>query len=217
MRAILIVRPETGDSVPLRADVALIDLTGPDAEMSRLRAIAENYRSAGTEIWARIPAVEHPQSRLVLAPALALRPSTVFLTAAATAHDVVLLDARLAVAEALAGLAHGGTRIAACVGGTSASVFALAGFAGCSRRLAALAFDPEALKSDLAAIDADAPLALARDLALLAARSASVPAIDAAAMGSDPAGDALRSFRQGFAAKVATHPSQVDPIQAAGA
>jgi citrate lyase subunit beta / citryl-CoA lyase len=103
-------------------------------------------------------------------------PDGVFFDGAGGA-GVQRLGARLAVFEAEAGLEDGATAIVAIAAQTAAAVFLLGGYADCSPRLKALAFDSQALAGSLALDPAAAPVATARSLTILAAAAANVPAI----------------------------------------
>jgi citrate lyase subunit beta / citryl-CoA lyase len=93
--------------------------------------------------------------------------------------DVQHLGIKLAVREAKLGFADGATWLIARAGATPGALFHLGSFAGASRRLAALAFDGEALAASLRRSEdaPDAPLAVARSLTLFAAKAAGVPAL----------------------------------------
>jgi citrate lyase subunit beta / citryl-CoA lyase len=101
--------------------------------------------------------------------------------------DVQHLGIKLAVREAELGIADGATRIIVLAGGTPGAIFQLASFAGASARLIALAFDSSVLAASLGANDdaPGAPLILARNLTLFAARAAGVMALLVENAGAD--------------------------------
>jgi citrate lyase subunit beta / citryl-CoA lyase len=128
--------------------------------------------------------------------------------------DVQHLGVKLAVREAELGLADGATRVIAFVAGPGA-IFQLGSFVGASSRLAALAFDAQAFAKSLGLKDMTAPpLALARDLTLLAAKASGVAAIlvDASANSAETYKAARRD---GFDAIVVRDPSDIATVRAA--
>ena len=151
---------------------------------------------------------------------MAAAPHGIVLPRCAGARDVARLGARLAVEEAIRGLADGGTRILAEIA-TARGIFALHGLAGASSRLSGITLDAEALQSEIGAPEnRDAagspipPLAQARSLVRLAAAAAGVEAIDAACLpGGDLAAEVAAARRDGFGSKIATCPAQVRVIE----
>lgn len=153
-------------------------------------------------------------------------PDGIVLPKAQGGVDVSHLGAKLAVREAEGDLPDGATRIIAIATETAASLFRLGTYAGSSHRLEGLAWGGEDLSADLGAESNRArdggyadPYRLARTLTLAGAAAAGVVAIDAVftkfrdidglAMEADTA------RRDGFCAKMAIHPDQVAPINAA--
>lgn len=147
-------------------------------------------------------------------------PAFVVLPRAEGGADVEHLAALLAVAEAESGIADGATRIIASAADTARAVFSLGTYAGTAPRLAALLWDPHALAASHAAARVHAPTAsLARTLLLMGAAAAGVPAIDSAFAdlvdGPGLAAEAAAAAADGFAGKLAAHPSEVETINAA--
>ncbi len=149
-------------------------------------------------------------------------PDAILLPGSLGAASVQQLSAKLAVREARFSLADGATRIIA-VADTAQSLFSMGSYRGSSKRLAGIAWSAEALRADIGAEtdrdrlgDSYGPYRLARDLTLLAATAARVPAIDAAFPDArDPEGlraEALAARRDGFAGKMAIDPAQVGAI-----
>lgn len=145
----------------------------------------------------------------------------VFLSGACGGASIQQLSAKLAVREAECGRDDGATRIVAMPTQTPAAIFQLATYAGASRRLAALAFDFEALRLAIGARaeakeSPTAPFGFARASMLFAAAAAQVAAIDRAfADVADERGlrdDCGAARRDGFTAKLAIHPSQIPVI-----
>ncbi|WP_036260973.1 HpcH/HpaI aldolase/citrate lyase family protein [Methylocapsa aurea] len=133
------------------------------------------------------------------------------------------LGAMLAVKEAQADLADGAIKIIPIVTETAAALFNMGTYAGASQRLAGLTWGAEDLAACLGAEenrDEDGayrgPYALARNLTLLAASAADVPAIDTVYLNfRDLAGFRLEcaaARRDGFIGKMAIHPAQVEII-----
>lgn len=152
-------------------------------------------------------------------------PDGIVLPKSAGGGDVALLDARLAVREALHGLEDRSTRIVAIATETAAAIFGLGSYAGVSSRLAGIAWGAEDLGADTGALAPRAdggwtePNRLVRNLTLFGAAAAGVAAIDTVYTNFRDA-DGLRAeceaaARDGFSAKLAIHPDQVDVINAA--
>lgn len=142
--------------------------------------------------------------------ALPARPDALLLRGAVGGRDLQHLGAKLAVREAELGLPAGRIGILAAGADTPAGVLALAGLAGASPRLRALVWDAGRLARALGLSDpAAAPLLRARDLLLIAAAAAGVPALVLPEPGR--ALDALcaAAARDGFAGIVARHPGEV--------
>jgi citrate lyase subunit beta/citryl-CoA lyase len=152
-------------------------------------------------------------------------PDGIVLPKALSGADVTLLDAKLAVREALHGLEDGSTCILALALEASASLFNLGTYRGASPRLAGLGWGAEDLAAEIGArtnrVDGawTSPFALVRNLALFAANAAGVPAIDSIhAELRDVEGlrrSCAEAVRDGFSGKLAIHPDQVEPINEA--
>ncbi len=152
------------------------------------------------------------------------RPDAIVLPKA-TPADVLRLDHYLAAFEAVNAIEAGTTELICIATETPAAIFQLGGFAGASRRLAGLTWGAEDLAAALGA-DNRAPdgryddtFRLARALCVLAAHAAGVPAIDTVFVDfRDAAGlaaECAAAARAGFTGKMAIHPAQVGPINAA--
>lgn len=126
--------------------------------------------------------------------------------------DVQNLGVKLAVREAESGLADGATRIVALIDAPGA-VLRLDSFAGASKRLAALAFDAQTFATAAGIADLNAaPIGLARNLTLLAAKAAGVAAILVDATHSSD--DYKTAKRDGFDAIVVRDPANVANVRA---
>lgn len=147
----------------------------------------------------------------------------VFLSQACGGASIQHLSAKLAAREAECGRDDGATRIVAMATQTPAAIFELATYAGASRRLAALAFDFHLLRlaigaqAERSARDGPTtPFGIARASMLFAAAAARVAAIDRPFPdASDENGlreECREARRDGFAAKLAVHPTQIRVI-----
>jgi len=152
-------------------------------------------------------------------------PDGIVLPKATSGSDVALLDARLAVREALHGLADGGTQIIAIATESASALFGLGTYQGASERVAGLAWGAEDLSADTGAQATRAdggwtePNRLVRSLALFGAAAAGVPAIDTVFTDfRDLEGlraECETAVRDGFSGKLAIHPDQVEIINEA--
>ena len=146
---------------------------------------------------------------------MAGRPDAVLLPGAVGAQDVQHLAAKLAVREAEHGLPDGVTRILAMAADSAAGVLALASLPGSSPRLLALGWDPAALAAGLG-VDADAsPVRAARDLLLIAAAAAGLPALDGGMARDDLAAACAAARHDGFSGRFARRPDEIAVIAAA--
>ena len=158
----------------------------------------------------------------------AARPDAVMLPKAEGGTSITHLDAKLAVREAVNGIADGQIKIIAIATETAAALFRAGTYAGASKRLSALTWGAEDLSADLGAetnrnsegvlLD---PYRLARVLCLAGAASAGVPAIDTVFTDfRDSDREAFRrecgaARRDGFGGKMAIHPTQIPIINQA--
>ena len=140
-----------------------------------------------------------------------------------TGADVQRLAALLCVAEAEEGLAEDSTLILAMTDGILPAPVSPQGFAGKSRRLAALVWDRIGLERSLGASCARTEggqwrnaFCAARAAVLLSAAAAGVPAYDTAtALSGDAfAADCRQSRGDGFFGRVATDAAQLSVIEA---
>ena len=212
------------------ADALILDLEDAVAPARRPAArelVAACLRAhPGARLWVRINAPGSPQALADLAAVVPAAPAGIVLPKADGAADVVRLGHYLSALEVAGGLAEGRTRIAVVATETPASLFALGGYAPPPPRLAALTWGAEDLAAALGAAanrEADgayaAPFTFARTLCLAAAAAAGVAPIDTVFTDfRDTAGlaaEAAAARRAGFVGKLAIHPDQVGPINAA--
>jgi citrate lyase subunit beta/citryl-CoA lyase len=156
---------------------------------------------------------------------LAGAPDGVMLPKCGGGADAILLDAKLAAREAIAGLPDGSTRLIVLPTETPAAIFTLGSYRGATRRLEAIAWAGEDLSAAIGAETNRAadnaytePYRVVRALALFAAVSAEVLPVDTIyANFRDLDGlraECMDARRDGFAAKMAIHPAQVPVINA---
>ncbi len=236
MRALLLVHAECEaeieNALDSSADALVFDLTqlaATDAPLARKRALAALQRArqkAGPPLlYVRVNGLRSDLVDADLDAIMPGRPDGIVLPHSENGADIQHLSVKLAVREAEYGLRDGATKIIAMAAETPASLFHLGSYVGASRRLAGLIYGAAELARALGIEmherpdgTPSAPLALARNLTLFAAKAADVMAIDAASpIGRDDAGlrrDCETARRDGFAGKLALHPSQVAIINA---
>jgi citrate lyase subunit beta/citryl-CoA lyase len=202
------------------ASALLLDLREPRAGALAFLRQACGF-GARPALYARLGPVEHPGFDLALESMLQSPPDGIFLDGAEGGASVQHLAAKLAVFEARAGLADGAMTIIAGAAGTPAAIFTLHSYKGCSPRLAALAWERDALTRALA-LDSwpgvvPAPLAVARGLLVLGAAAAGLPALDAPSPHPYDAIElreiCLLARADGFEGKLATRPEEIDIIE----
>ena len=174
-------------------------------------------------LYVRINALDSGLSEGDLDVVMTGGPDGIVLPKSSGGADISLLDARLAVREALHDLPDGRTRILAIATETAGSLFGLGTYAGASYRLTGLAWGAEDLATDLGAgankSDGGAwasPFLLARNLCLFGAIAAGVQPVDTVYTDfRDLDGlhaEAEEACRHGFTGKLAIHPAQVPVI-----
>jgi citrate lyase subunit beta/citryl-CoA lyase len=213
------------------ADAVILDLEDSVAAQSKIaaRASARDFLKAAKRanprplLYVRVNALDTGLRDGDLDVVLESVPDGVMLPKCSGRTDVVLLDAKLAAREALAGLSDGSTRVLALATETAAAIFGLGGYRGASARLNGMAWAGEDLS---VAVNAETnrlpddlytePYRVARALCLFAAVAAEVTPIDAVFTNyRDLDGlraETLEARRDGFAAKLAIHPAQVAVI-----
>jgi citrate lyase subunit beta/citryl-CoA lyase len=211
-----------------RADALLIDLEDSVAPTekaaARTRAAAFlRAQAAASDRRRLIVRVNSIGSGLIdadLEAVIGARPDAILLPKAEGAASVIHADAKLAVQEAIAGLADGHVKIIAIATETAASLFVAGTYRGCSPRLIGLTWGAEDLSVELGAeTNRDAedrfldPYRLARTLCLAGAAHAQVQAIDTVYVDfRNDAGlrrECEEARRDGFTGKMAIHPAQV--------
>lgn len=213
------------------ADGLILDLEDSVAPPNKAQARADLAARIGPEprpwsFWVRVNAFDSGLTMTDLAAVVRPGLDGVILPKSGGAADVARLGHCLDALEAARGMAPGSVRIIVVATETPAAMFNLGSYAPAHPRLAALTWGAE----DLAAVvgstsnkdpggDWSSPYRMARNLCLMAAANAGVPALDTLfADFRDDAG--LRaacavSRRDGFAGRLAIHPDQVAGINAA--
>jgi citrate lyase subunit beta/citryl-CoA lyase len=215
------------------ADVLLLDLEDSVAASRKATArsaaaefIGAHHAGAGPRLFVRINPLSTPLAMDDLAAVVVPGLAGIMLPKTLGAHDVVRLCHCLDALEARAGLPAGGIAIVPVATETAEAMLSMAGFAGPIRRLAAVTWGAEDLATAVGAMgnrEADgqwSPLfQLAESMCLVAAAAAGVAPIDTvlANFRDLPAlAESCRiSRRRGFLGRMAIHPDQVDPINAA--
>jgi citrate lyase subunit beta/citryl-CoA lyase len=215
------------------ADALIVDLEDSVAparkgEARRLAlAFLEENRSAADRplLYVRINGFGTPFSEGDLDAVMPAAPDGIMLPKCRSGSDVMLLDSRLAVREALHGIEDGRTRILALATETAGSIFGTGTYAGSSARLAGLTWGAEDLSADIGALasrsdgDWTEPFRLVRSLCLFGAAAAGVAAIDSVYTDFRDLDGLKResavAMRDGFSGKLAIHPAQVPLINAA--
>lgn len=153
-------------------------------------------------------------------------PHGIMLPKTRSGEDVQRLSVLLDHAEEKAGTKRGATRILPLITEVAASLLQLHSYIGSSSRLDGFTWGAEDLSAELgSAANRDekghftSPYRLARDLTLITAGAAEVPAIDTVYIDfRNPAGlaeEARIAQRDGFIGKLAIHPDQIPIINAA--
>jgi citrate lyase subunit beta / citryl-CoA lyase len=232
MRSLLIAPADEqrlAEALNSGADAIIVDLAQPaPAERAAARAAAARFleeargRLGGPVLILRANALDSGETDADLDAVMPSAPDAILLPGSLGAPSVQQLSAKLAVREAEFDLPDGETRIIA-VADTAQSLFHMGTYRGSSGRLIAVAWSAESLRADIGAeTDRDrlgealGPYRLARELALLAATSARVAAIDTVFLNiRDLEGlraEALAARRDGFIGKIALDPAQVGVI-----
>lgn len=215
------------------ADALILDLedsVGPDNKPTARRMCAEVLASAKTakKLFVRMNALDTPHALKDLAAVVKARPAGIMLPKCRGAVDLHLVANYLTALEARDDVPAGQTQILPIATETGTAMFGLGTYTATGEmacpRLSALLWGGEDLAAELGSLsNRDAatgqyspPYLLARSLCLYAASAAGVPAVDAVYVNfRDPAGleaESLEGARQGFTAKAAIHPDQIEVI-----
>lgn len=235
MRSLLFVpgdsQKKLSKSMDSGADALIIDLedsVAPDNKETA-RAVAADFLSGirtakdRPAIYVRVNALDTDLTDGDLDAVIPQTPDGIMLPKASCGADVMLLDAKITTAEALAGIDDGATRIIAIATETAGSLFEMGSYKGSSARLEAMTWGGEDLAADIGAIaNRDATggytdvFRLARSLCLAGAAGAGVLAVDSVYTDfrneSGLRAECEEAVRDGFVAKMAIHPAQVATI-----
>jgi citrate lyase subunit beta / citryl-CoA lyase len=215
------------------ADALILDLEDSVAAsrtaVAREMALAylRERRHGGTrqQLWVRINPLDTAAALLDLA-VVAGAPHGIVLPKVRSAVDVVKLSNFLDALEVRDGVPAGSIRILPVATETPQALFTLNSYEGCSARLAGLTWGAEDIAAALGAStnrrpdgEYDSVYQLACALCLAGAHAAGVQPIDTiwADFRDEPGlvRDAQRARQRGFTGKIAIHPAQVAPINAA--
>lgn len=189
MRAVLLIQScddqALAEAVESGADGLILDLAAGESDRAWAQKLAAKsllklrQAAPSLRIYARIGCLAQADTALdAIIPA---NPTGILFGDVTAGADLQQLSVKLSVREAELGLADGATKIIAIAAASPASVFDLGSLAGKTQRLAGLIFGEDELACALGGSPEAAPVASARNLMLLAAKAAGVPAIDAAA------------------------------------
>lgn len=180
---------------------------------------------AHQQIWVRVNPAGSGLLLQDLAAVVAGRPFGIVLPKCEGRDSLAPLCHQLDALEVAFGIPSGRTKVLAIATETGAAMFRLGELAGVSDRLWGVTWGAEDLAADIGAqtnrVDGrlTEPYRLARSLCLYAAAAAGVRAIDtvSVAIHAEDAvqAESLQARCDGFVAKMAIHPSQVAPINAA--
>lgn len=235
MRSFLLISADDPDGIKEAydsgADALILNLESsltPECKQAariRVTAALNMHRNTQTYLIVRVSALTSIHIMADLAAILPSKPNAVMLPACEGGIDIQHLSALLAVSEAEAGIADGSTQIIATAFSRPTAIFARDPLNGASKRLIGLTWDAQHTAQTLGAQVYDheakprytAPLQLSRSLTVFAAHAAKVMAIDAPFTNlQNLAGfeaECLAAKRDGFAGKIALHPSQVTSIK----
>lgn len=212
------------------ADVVIVDLEDSVAPQNKETArtlaaefIRANRQNTKAALYVRVNDLESGQTESDLGALMAVAPDGIMLPKSNSGADVQRLSARLRVHEAENGIADGSTKIIPLVSETPLGVLNAATYHDASPRIAGLTWGAEDLSAAIGARTSRDQegrytdvFRLARSLTLLGAASASVAAIDTVFVNfRDHEGfrrECLEAERDGFTAKLAIHPAQIEVI-----
>lgn len=212
------------------ADVVIVDLEDSVAPQNKETArtlaaefIRANRQNTKAALYVRVNDLESGRTESDLGALMAVVPDGIMLPKSNSGADVQRLSARLRVHEAEHGIADGSTKIIPLVSETPLGVLNAATYHDASPRIAGLTWGAEDLSAAIGARTSRDQegrytdvFRLARSLTLLGAASASVAAIDTVFVNfRDEEGfrrECLDAERDGFTAKLAIHPAQIEVI-----
>src|SRR5580700_1662439 len=215
------------------ADALILDLEDsvaaellPQARARVCDFLVSCRERARQQLWVRVNALASGKLSEDLAAVMAGAPDGIVLPKVCSAREALEVSRLLLPLEREYDRTAGATKLLVIATETAQALFAFGDYATTANpRLAGLTWGVEDLSAALgaAARQADGSLTftfeLARSLCLLAAAAAGVPAIDGVCVdfrNNDALiREAARAARDGFMGKLAIHPAQVGPINAA--
>ncbi|MBK8457018.1 MAG: CoA ester lyase [Phyllobacteriaceae bacterium] len=213
------------------ADVLIVDLEDSVAPAAKAaaRAIATDFvgeSGAKKPIFVRVNALDSGLIEDDLAAVMPSRLYGIMLPKAAGPAAVDQVSTMLRVHEAANGIGDGATKILPIITETAAATLLAATWRSSHPRLAGRTWGAEDLSADIgatatrdAAGQLTEPYRLARSLTLLAAAACETAAIDTVFVDFADRDGLVRecadAARDGFTAKMAIHPAQIDAINAA--
>jgi citrate lyase subunit beta / citryl-CoA lyase len=235
MRSLLFVPADGGKKLDKAmasgADGVIVDLEdsiSPEGKIAARKSAADFLKEARKatsrpRLMVRVNGIATGLIDADLDAVVSARPDAIMLPKAEGGASVIHADAKLAVREAIDGLADGGIKIIAIATETAVALFLAGTYRGASARLAGLTWGAEDLSAELGAEtnrDADGrfldPYRLARALCLAGAAAAQVEAFDTVTPDFRNTGllrrEAEEARRDGFCGKMAIHPAQVPII-----
>jgi len=213
------------------ADALIIDLEDSVSAKNKSTArhqaaeFIKSHRESGYALHVRINGFASGLIEADLDAIVPAGPDAIMLPKAESGNDISLLSAMIAPREAMAAIDDGGIRIFALTTETAGAIFQFATYKAASARLDGLAWSSEDLSAALgveSSHDANGaftdPFRLARTLCLYGAAEAGITAIDRVFPNFRDTkafrSEALAARRDGFTAKLAIHPDQVEIINA---
>ena len=218
------------------ADAVILDLEDSIAieGKPRAREVARDFLKsvqAGQTLdrprsYVRINGIATPFWQDDLAALAAAMPDGIMLPKTRNGEDVHQVSVALGHAEEKSGIVNGTTRIVALITEVPISVLQLPSYIGSSNRIEGFTWGAEDLSAEIGASanrepdgQFTSPYRLVRDMMLITAAAAGVPAIDTVYIDfRNPDGlgrEASIAARDGFTGKLAIHPDQVPIINAA--
>jgi len=215
------------------ADALILDLEDsvaaellPQARARICNFLVSRRERSRQQVWVRVNALASGKLPEDLAAVMAGAPDGIVLPKVSSAREALEVSRLLLLLEREHDCAPGATKLLVIATETAQALFAFGDYATTpNARLAGLTWGVEDLSAALgaAAREVDGSLTftfeLARSLCLLAAAAAGVPAIDGVCVdfrNNDALiREAARAARDGFMGKLAIHPAQVGPINAA--
>jgi citrate lyase subunit beta/citryl-CoA lyase len=235
MRSLLFVPADGGSkldkALAAGADGVIIDLEDsitPERKEHARAAALEFLKSAGTKqqrprLLVRINGLDTGMTDADLNAVVPGKPDAIVFPKAEGGATVIHLDAKLTAREAIAGLPEGSIKILAQAVESAAGLFSAGTFRDASPRLIGMTWGPEDLSTELGAeTNRDEngvltePYRLARNICLYGAAAAKIPAIETIYADFRNLEGLRReteeSRRDGFAGRLAIHPTQVAVI-----